>query len=114
MIAFPFDKEFHQADRMQQIRQSIYLILCTYPRERMMNPSFGCRIKDYVFESMTTDIEKEMSREVISSILRWEDRVQDIEVSFERKDEVLVISLTYAITGDGILQSLQIPIAAHG
>ena len=114
MIAFPMDKEFQQADKKQQVRQCIFLILRTYPGERMMNPSFGCRIKDYVFENMTSDIKKEISREVISSILRWEDRIQDLTVDFENKDEHLIIHLEYTLKGDGIPQSLQVPIATHG
>ncbi len=71
--------------QLERIKESIYQILLTYPGERVMEPEFGCRLRDFIFENAMDATVKTMIRfEVERAITRWEPRIQinNIAISF--------------------------------
>ncbi len=62
------------------IRESIYIILMTKPGERMMQPEFGCRIHEYLFQRADHSVLVQIEQTVRDSLLRWEPRIRDIQV----------------------------------
>lgn len=61
------------------INQSIEMILCTYPGERLFNPSFGIGIQYRIF-NIASPAEAESLLDIIASALRvWEDRIIVVE-----------------------------------
>ena len=66
------------------IEESIKQILFTYPGERIMEPEFGCRLKDFVFENVEELSIQNVIKYVIETALnRWEPRitVKEIKIS---------------------------------
>ena len=56
------------------LQESIARILLTAPKERVGNPSFGCRLKEFLFDLETYLIE-EIQLEIIRALNKWEPRV---------------------------------------
>jgi phage baseplate assembly protein W len=98
--------------REQELEQAMRLILSTYPGERPMRPAFGCRLRDFVFESATTETAARLNREVQSSLRRWEPRV-DIEKVDVTPDPIqrnlLFIDIQYAVKATNDRRNLVFP-----
>lgn len=66
----------------EHIRESILQILGTRPGERFMNPEFGSRLNDLVFEQNDEVLKGLIRHYVIDAIRRWEKRVVITDVYF--------------------------------
>ena len=82
------------------IVQSIQLILETAPGERVMRPTFGCRIHDLVFAPQNAGTVSLIKQHVKDALVQWEPRVevQDIDVNTSpRNDGVMLVEIKYLI-----------------
>lgn len=70
--------------RKENIRQSVEIILRTEPGERLLHPTFGTKLHQFLFEAMDSQTEEMIRREVRHSLYMWEKRIQDIEVDTDR------------------------------
>jgi hypothetical protein len=73
----------------EHIRESILQILGTRPGERFMNPEFGSRLHDLVFERNDEVLKGLIRHYVINAIKRWEKRVIVTAVSFDQSPQNL-------------------------
>lgn len=71
----------------EHIKQSILQILGTRPGERLMNPEFGSRLNDLVFEQNDEVLKGLIRHYVIEAINRWEKRVKITGFSFDDSDQ---------------------------
>ena len=84
----------------REIEESIRLILGTAFGERPMRPDYGCAIHDYLFAGVDTEIAGRMALAVRSSLLRWEPRIDvlDVQVGFDDEDAARVfIDIRYTV-----------------
>lgn len=91
-IAFPFRKREDGLPGMtippELYRDSIMQILLTEQGERVMRPTFGVRLKRFLFENLQEKLVQERVRlEVQQAIERWEPRVTLISVVMELFEE---------------------------
>lgn len=91
------DKSIKEVDIKDSIKQAIYIILNTQKGERIMNPEFGSRIKEFVFEPQSPATNELLRHEIIRSLVRWEQRIEDIEVTFTNEDGKLFVTIRYHI-----------------
>jgi|tagenome__1003787_1003787.scaffolds.fasta_scaffold20932894_3 phage baseplate assembly protein W len=115
-LAFPVHVgrtgEVALVDGERELEQSIALILCTIPGERPMRPEFGCRIHDYVFAPADATTAGLLAYEVRQSLLRWEPRIDviDVVVTPEREDAgVLLIDIRYTVRSTNDPRNLVFP-----
>lgn len=108
--AFPpaFDRESGTVEMIQEeedIKQSLEILLSTSIGERVMQPTYGCNLRDYQFEPISNTFIGFLVDMVERAILFFEPRivVEDISISepgdiqlFEGK---LLISIDYVIAG---------------
>ena len=86
------------ADSDNSISQSIWIILATAPGERVMRPDFGCGIHNLVFAVNDITTRTRVVQEVRTALIRWEPRIDVLDVSVETKGrdgEVLLINIQY-------------------
>ena len=96
----------------RDIEQAMRLILMTYPGERPMRPSFGSRLRDFVFDGATWENAAAVANEVRASLAQWEPRatVTDVVVIPEADDPgVLSIDIAYVIKGTNDPRNLVFP-----
>ncbi len=71
----------------QLIKNDILQLLLTEPGERVMRPTYGVRLRSFVFElSIDSDISS-LQGEIEQAIVNYEPRVLVEEVSAERDDD---------------------------
>src|SRR5580704_5678329 len=67
------------------ISQAIWIILATARGERMMRPDFGCGIHELVFAVNDITTRTRVSHDVREALIRWEPRIDVLDVSVETK-----------------------------
>lgn len=98
----------------EHIRQSILQILGTTPGERLMNPEFGCRIRELIFEQNAAVLKGLFRHYVIEAIERWEKRVVVTGVSFDESESTVcsngfIARISYRIIQTQIDDHLVLP-----
>ena len=98
----------------EHIHESIIQILGTRPGERFMNPEFGSRLRDLVFEQNDTVLKGLVRHHVIDAIRRWEKRVRVTDVSFDNSPvntdgNVLLVRIAYRVIESQVEGNLVYP-----
>ena len=95
-----------------EINQSIRVIIGTAPGERVMRPSFGCRIHELVFDPNNEETAASAVRYIEEALGQWEPRINVNKVeAFPNPDNtgVLMIEVSYTIKGNHDPRSLVYP-----
>ena len=71
----------------EDVKEAIYIIIMTKVGERMMNPDFGCRISDFVFDTMDYSNLVQMENEIQNALIMYEPRIIDVEVTIDADAE---------------------------
>lgn len=82
------------------VRQSIWAILNTSRGERVMRPTFGCRIHDHVFSPNLPGTVGQIITDVRSALVEWEPRIDVIAVDLlpnPGQPNLLRISVNYRV-----------------
>ena len=103
--AFPpsFDwrsKEAVLVSQVQDIEQSLRILLSTVPGERVMQPAYGCGIKRMVFENVNESTVTEIKDIVAKAVLFFEVRITLHEIDIDLSDiasGVLRLKLDYTV-----------------
>jgi hypothetical protein len=98
----------------EHIKESILQILGTRPGERFMNPEFGSKLNDLVFEQNDEVLKGLIRHYVIDAIKKWEKRVIISGVFFElSKDDtdrnIIMVSIGYRIIKNHVEGSVVYP-----
>jgi hypothetical protein len=99
-------------DRASEIRQAILIILSTSPGQRVMRPTFGCRLHELVFSPNNSVTAAQARRYVEEAIGMWEPRVRlaNVAVRPDADDHArLLISVDYEIKATHDRRSLVYP-----
>lgn len=96
----------------QKIEESIYLILSTGKRERLMLPAFGCGIHDLVFAPDDAATIAEFTATVRESLVRYEPRIDVLSVDVAPaagEPNLLLIRVDYRIRANNARANLVYP-----
>lgn len=101
-------------DEKSEIDQSIRMILETAPGERVMRPTFGCRLHELVFAPANAQTFAQAVRHVEDAIGQWEPRVELLQVDVQLDDDAagdgrLLIDIHYRIRNTYDQRSLVFP-----
>jgi phage baseplate assembly protein W len=96
------------------IRESILQILGRRPGERLMNPEFGSRLHDLVFEQNDEVLKGLIRHYVIDAIKRWEKRVVITGVTFDDAPQnidrnLLPVRISYRVIQSQVEGSMVYP-----
>lgn len=92
------------------IQESLKQILMTVPGERVMRPQFGSNILGLVFENNTEILEHYLDLEIRSAISKFEPRVVMRNITVERKEEELIITIYYVIVATSAQASVSLAV----
>ena len=63
-----------------EIEQAIRVILATSPGQRVMRPTFGCRLRDLIFAPNNSHTAAQARRYVEEALAMWEPRIRLTQV----------------------------------
>ena len=95
-----------------ELEQAIHIILTTSPGERVMRPTFGCRLQDIVFDPNNSHTAARARRYVEEALGMWEPRINVMRVDVHPDtDEAncLIIEIHYEIKATHDQRSLVYP-----
>lgn len=101
-----------QARYEQRIEESIYLILGTAKRERVMLPDFGCGIHELVFAPNNGTTLSLVSGRVRQALVSHESRIDVLDINVETTPEepnLLLIRIDYRIRANNAIGNLVYP-----
>lgn len=114
--AFPIvpgrDGRIKDAEGNESVEQAIQIILGTIPGERVMRPEFGCGIWELVMEANTAQLHGRVQTHVRDSLVRWEPRIDVLDVRVEPPPEqknVLLVRIDYRIRANNAFFNLVYP-----
>lgn len=83
----------------EDIRESLCVLFGTSPGERVHHYDYGCPLRRYAFEPITTETTVQMRNDITRAIILFEPRITLEDVSFEEQPEegILQIQLTYTV-----------------
>lgn len=94
------DRGLSMVSDVQDIEESLRILLGTHPGERVLQPDYGCGIRRFTFEPMTAQTLTELKDIVSRAILFFEPRIalDDIHASSgDDREGVLLLVLTYTV-----------------
>lgn len=86
--------------READILESLHILLETSPGERTMHPSYGCGLREIVFDTITESTIAELKDTIDRAVLFFEPRITLDSVSVDTGDQydgVLKIHLAYTV-----------------
>ena len=82
----------------ESVRQSIKMILSTFPGERIMEPEFGSRVRELLFEPLDDVTSNLLRSEIRNAIEKWENRVSvssvDVNPNYDSNYYDVMINMT--------------------
>lgn len=95
-----------------ELQQSILVILSTSPGQRVMRPTFGCRLQELVFQPNNSHTIAQVRRYVEEALGMWEPRinVHTVDVRTDPQDAGrLLIDVEYDVRSTRDRRSLVYP-----
>jgi phage baseplate assembly protein W len=90
---------------VDDINQSLQILLSTSLGERVMQPKYGCNMTEYIFEPLSSTMIGYLKERVTNSIMFYEPRIiaENIDVTGEDSTDLFegrfTISVEYSIPG---------------
>ena len=95
-----------------ELDQAIYVILSTAPGERVMRPTFGCRLHDLIFAPNNSHTAARARRYVEEALGMWEPRIRVTQVDVRQDAEAanaLIVEIHYEVKATHDQRSLVYP-----
>jgi hypothetical protein len=96
------------ADR---IRDAVWIVLATASGERVMRPTFGAGVENYVFEPNSNVSRTRLASAIRDGLTRWEPRISLVNIEVSQGDEpsLVNVSIDYTIRSTNELFNLVFP-----
>lgn len=102
-----FPPEFNKVDNsvqmvgdIEDIEESIRIILSTTPGERIMQPEFGCDLKRLVFETIDSTLLASLDHLIYHALLNFEPRITFLNtevLNLDSPDGRLLIQINFKV-----------------
>jgi phage baseplate assembly protein W len=99
-VSLPFNRPFNSTyTTKDQIKSNLLNLLLTNPGERVMNPAFGCRLKKFIFEDITSNSLESLQDDLLESISLY---IPDITVTYinfdtDEDNNTITLKLEYVL-----------------
>jgi phage baseplate assembly protein W len=96
----------------EAVRQSVWIIVTTAQRERVMREEFGCGLYDLVFDANTAELHGLVQENIRAALTRWEPRIDVLGVRAEAPPDqrnLLLIHIDYRIRANNAVFNLVYP-----
>lgn len=120
-IAFPPrigpDGQVAWSSGAQNVRESIRIILKTDVQERIMRPTFGGGLQQFLYEPNTLATRRQMEERTRRALARWEPRIAVDEVRAEEAPDepsAVVLTIAYTVRDTGTQEQVALTVDLGG
>jgi phage baseplate assembly protein W len=120
-ISFPprlgADGRFAWSSGPDNIREGITVTLLTQPSERVMLPSFGGKLRSYLFQPNSVATRQAIQDEIESALTLWEPRItiQSVSVVADSSDaRAAVATIQYQLVASQTVVQLNLTVQLGG
>jgi phage baseplate assembly protein W len=88
------------SEHEQDVREAIWIIISTSKGERVMQPTFGCGIHDFVFATLSVATLGLIESSVREALIEWEPRIEINEIRVEpdpKEPSKLYVDIHYRV-----------------
>ncbi len=99
------------------VREAIRIILTTEPRQRLLQPDFGCGLGRFLFEPNTVATRQQIRDLIGKALARWEPRltVEAVTVDPDPQDpKAAVATITYRLVATQARERVQLTVTLNG
>ena len=85
---------------VEDINQSLHILLSTITGERIMQPKYGCDMNEFVFDAVTTTLKTVMADKVRTALLIYEPRIEVEKLEIDDEGELegrILIDIHYKV-----------------
>ena len=85
---------------VEDINQSLHMLLSTITGERIMQPKYGCDMNEFVFDAVTTTLKTVMADKVRTALLIYEPRIEVEKLEIDDEGELegrILIDIHYKV-----------------
>lgn len=96
----------------QDVAEAVWLVVATAAGERLMRPTFGSGIHDYVFAPDNATTRAAVAHHVTAALQRWEPRIDVVDVHADDDPDrpgVLLVRIDYRIRANNAHHNLVYP-----
>jgi len=96
----------------QRIQDAIWIILSTSLGERVMRPTFGAGVQDFVFESNSAASRVRLANAIRSALTQWEPRIELVDVQAIESPQgpnYVLVTVDYRIRSTNELYNMVYP-----
>lgn len=104
----------------EMVKQNMKMVILTAPGERMMDPTFGVGLRNYLFEQNNQITYGEIESKIRSQVAKYLSFVEILDISFNGQDanssvvrNVLYINLTYRIVPLDSVDALELSVGSN-
>jgi Bacteriophage baseplate protein W len=97
---------------IEDIRQSLAILMATAPGERVMVPTYGCDLRRFLFRELTTSSLSQIRETVTTAIVRWEPRIDLLDVTAAASGDepgLIIITLDFRVRLTNVRTNLVYP-----
>jgi phage baseplate assembly protein W len=100
----------------QDIDESLHILLSTTIGERVMQPLYGCNLKQFLFEPTNASIEAEIEKVVEDAILYFEPRIRldKLQLDTDAEEGRMEIMVEYTIKASNSRSNFVYPFYLQG
>jgi hypothetical protein len=94
-------KTVEMVEKVQDIEQSLQVLLSTAIGERIMQPRYGCNMNDLLFESLDTGTKTMIIDRIQTAILFFEPRIEAKKIELNTQNELegeVLVEIEYIIS----------------
>ena len=107
----PGTGRFALSSGLQNVKESVYVILMTNRGERWLDPSFGSDIMRYTFMDTSLTMLNLLSSDLRTLLMEQEPRISDVTVDIdpEVKDGCMLVNVAYTVADTNTRDNLVFP-----
>lgn len=118
-IGWSFPPEFNQAEGklamttdVEDINNSLMILLSTRPGERVMLPNYGCDLQEMLFKPLDLTLITQMKGIIERAILYHEPRINILSIEIDAQEELegeVLIQINYEVRNTNTRSNMVFP-----
>lgn len=96
----------------QRVQDAIWIILSTSLGERVMRPTFGAGVEDFVFEPNSAELRARLAETIQAALTQWEPRIELVDVEAIESPQgpnYVLVTIEYRIRSTNELYNMVYP-----